>query len=133
MDPKRATEMAYRPGAAAIASGTEQGLRGARGSLAMSGLSSSGAYPMLEAQMRMQSAGMQGNLYSNLMQQNMQNRWNITRDVAGMGMGMAPSGGGQGGGSSGSSWAGPLASAAGSFLGYYMNRPQQQPTPPVAA
>lgn len=131
MDPSIIKRDVYGPGAATIASGAEQGLRGARGSLALSGLSASGAYPMLEAQMRMQAGGMQGNLYSNLMMQQRQNSWNMTRDVAGMGQGMQPAGGGgQGPGSSGSDWVGPAASALGSFAGWYMNRPQSAPSQP---
>ncbi len=90
MDTGRFMGLTYAPGAGNIEAGLLQGQQAAAGGLAMSGLSASGVSPALAMNTRLQAGAARGNLYSSLMSSHLQNRYNLTQDVAGMALGFAP-------------------------------------------
>lgn len=98
-DTGRFMGLTYGPGAGQIEQGISQATNMGAGGLSMSGMSASGASPALAMNARLQGGAAKGQLYSGLMQQHLQNRWNLNSDVAGMALGFAPparpSGGGQ--------------------------------------
>ena len=120
MDFQRLSQLTYQPGAGKIEAGATGSLRAARGALAASGLASSGAYPMLAAQTRMAAGGQKGAMLTGLLGQNLQNRYQIQRDILGLGMGMPSQ---QPGGSQDYSWLTGIGSGLGAFAGWYLSRP----------
>lgn len=114
MDTDRLSQLAYAPVASNIEQQRAMTMRGVRGALAQSGMAHSGALPHMEAQLGMQAAGQKGSILNNLILQQLMQRWNMTRDVAGMGLGLPGATAGGGGGNI--DW-GSLLSGAGSAAG----------------
>lgn len=121
-DPEQFLQTTYNPAAQQIEAGTETNLRQLRGSLANSGLDAGGMSPLIEAQMQAQGAGQRGDLLNRARAEQANTAWGLTRDVAGMGFGYAPTSGGGGG----MDW-GPLAAAAGGVAGSFIGNAGFQP------
>lgn len=89
-DTGRFMGLTYAPAVGQVEAGIGQAQQAAAGGLALSGLSASGASPALAMNARLQGGAARGSLYSGLMSQHLQNRWNLNSDVAGMALGFAP-------------------------------------------
>jgi hypothetical protein len=116
MDTDRMMATRFQPAAAKIGAGTEASLRNVQNSLAMSGLSASGAMPMLQGQLQSQQAGQMGDMLNRMLTEQAYTKWGMTRDVAGMGFGYAPMGQVPG---QGTDWA-ALAGAGGQVIGSWL-------------
>lgn len=106
-------QAAYAPGANQIESGVNQGLRSLRGSLAMNGLTAGGVYPGLEASLRFQAASARGALLNQVQMEQLQNRYNMQRDIASLSAGLPASGVQSQGGMDWGALLGQLLGAAG--------------------
>lgn len=113
-DPNQFLASTYEPAANQIEAGGEANMRQMRGSMANQGLDAGGMMPMLQAQMQAQSAGQRGDLKNRALTDQAYGSWGLTRDVAGMGFGYAPSQQKQG-----FDW-GPVAAAAGGVAGQFI-------------
>lgn len=98
LDTDKYAQAAYAPGANLIESATNRGLRSLRGSLALNGLTAGGVYPGLEASMRFQAASSRAALLNQVQSEQLQNRYNLQRDIAQMQMGLPAQNYSQGGG-----------------------------------
>lgn len=110
MDTQGFMNRTYAPGVADIETGARQAARAGSSGLAMSGLSAAGVGSAMAAQTRLGAGAAKGNLYANLMNQHLNARYGMQRDVAGMAMGFPPSAPTGGGG--GTDWSG-IAMGAG--------------------
>lgn len=88
LETDRFAQGAYAPGANMIESATNRGLRSLRGSLALNGLTAGGVYPGLEASMRFQAASSRAALLNQVQMEQLQNRYNLQRDIAQMQAGL---------------------------------------------
>lgn len=103
MDTEAFMGRTYAPGVANIEQGVRQATRAGSSALAMSGLSASGVGAAMASQARLGAGTMKGNMYADLMNQHLQARYGMQRDVAGMAMGFPPQQQ-QGGGGGGTNW-----------------------------
>lgn len=110
----RMVDLTYAPAAAQIGQAGALAARDARGAFAQAGLGLSGAAPGYASQVRLSTAGQQGAMMNALLSNQLLQRWNMQRDVAGMAVGMP--GQSAGGGSAGAFW-GNLAGGIGQGLG----------------